>query len=262
MLSGLGYNFVSGNTSLTSKITRILLRFSLKNRQGLSVIFQNKDDVQTLLDSKIISAKHQTAVVNGSGVDLSHYTPTEPDINNISFIMVSRLINAKGIREYFEAAQIVFLKHPHVTFKLIGAYDDNVDAIHPDLFSEIKHRSVIDYLGAVDDVRPYISGSSVVVLPSYYREGIPRCLLEAMAMRRPIITCDSVGCRETVETSPDSNGFLIPVRNTAELVHKMEYFITNNQAISSFGLNGLALAREKFDVHKVNARMMQIMGLN
>ncbi|UOE51678.1 glycosyltransferase family 4 protein [Mucilaginibacter sp. SMC90] len=262
MLSGLGYNFVTGNTSLTSKITRMLLKFSLRNKSGLSVIFQNKDDVQTLLDSKIISAKHKTAVVNGSGVDLSHYTPTLPDIDNVSFIMVSRLINAKGIREYFEAAQIVFLKHPQVTFKLIGSYDDNVDAIHPDLFSEIKHRSVINYLGAVDDVRPYISGSSVVVLPSYYREGIPRCLLEAMAMGRAIITCDSIGCRETVETTPNANGFLIPVKNAAELVDKMEYFITNNQAISRFGLNGLALAKEKFDVHKVNARMMQIMELN
>ncbi|XHR96724.1 hypothetical protein ACFJIV_08740 [Mucilaginibacter sp. UC70_90] len=81
-------------------------------------------------------------------------------------------------------------------------------------------------------------------------------------MAVPIITCDSVGCRETVETSPNSNGFLIPVKNTAELVHKMEYFITNKQAISSFGLNGLALAKEKFDVHKVNAMMMQIMDLN
>jgi len=262
MLSGLGYNFVAGNTTAISKITRTLLKLGLRNRPGLSVIFQNKDDVQTLIDSKIITAKHQTSVVNGSGVDLNHYTPTQPDINNISFIMVSRLINAKGVREYFEAAQIVYLKHPQVTFKLIGPYDDNVDAIHPDLFEEIKHRSVIDYLGAVDDVRPYLSSSSVVVLPSYYREGIPRCLLEAMAMARAIITCDSVGCRETVETSAHANGFLIPIKNTAELVQKMEYFINNRQDISSFGLNGLALAKKKFDVHKVNARMMQIMELN
>ncbi|WP_240315164.1 glycosyltransferase family 4 protein [Mucilaginibacter pineti] len=261
MLSGLGYNFVTGNTSVISKITRSLLRISLRNTPGLSIIFQNKDDLQTLLKSKIISPQHQTAVVNGSGVDLSHYAPTAPDIDNISFIMVSRLINAKGIREYFEAAQTVFLKHPDITFKLIGAYDDNIDAISPNLFTEIKHKSVIKYLGAVDDVRPYIRGSSVVVLPSYYGEGIPRCLLEAMAIGRPIITCDSVGCRETVETLPNANGFLIPIKNTAELVCKMEYFINNNKAIINFGLNGLALAQEKFDVHKVNARMMQIMNL-
>lgn len=263
MLSGLGYNFtLQAKSSLLSQITRTLLKFSLTYNKHLKIIFQNNDDYQTLLHYQILTTKHKIAVVNGSGVDLEHYEYSPPDKISISFLMVARLINAKGIYEYYEAARNIRLQYPDIQFKLIGAYSPNVDAISPELYDKIKSGKIITYLGEVDDVRPHIKEASVVVLPSYYGEGVPRCLLESMAMGRAIITSDSVGCRETVETTPASNGFLIEPQNIPALISKMKFYLSNSAAIYTDGINGLAFARKKFDVHLVNTEMLKIMQLN
>jgi glycosyltransferase involved in cell wall biosynthesis len=262
MLTGLGYNFTQkAKNGVISTITRSLLKFSLARNKHLKIIFQNKDDYQTLLQHKILTARHKVFMVNGSGVDLEHYVYTEPDVENISFLMISRLINAKGIYEYYEAARNIRLRFPDVEFKLIGSYDSNVDAISPDLYNKIKNGKIIQYMGNVDDVRPHIKDASVVVLPSYYGEGVPRCLLEGMAMGRAIITSDSVGCRETVEAVSQINGSLVPVKNIPELVSKIEFYLNNREVINTYGLNGLAYAKRKFDVHLVNTEMLKIMEL-
>jgi len=262
MLSGLGYSFVQGSqTSLVSRIAQIMLKCSLRASPALRIIFQNKDDYQTLLSKKILTSKHQAFVVNGSGVDLGHYRCSLPDTNTISFLMISRLINAKGIYEYYEAARITRLKYPEVRFRLIGSPDKNIDSINADLLFKIQHGDTVEYVGEVDDVRSYISESSVVVLPSYYGEGIPRCLLEAMATGRAIITCDSVGCRETVISGSSSNGFLVPIKNVSELILKIHHYIQHPSDIVNHGLHGVALAKGKFDVKLINAYMMEIMQL-
>lgn len=262
MLTGLGYNFTStSQKKLVSNITRSLLRFSLKQSNRLKIIFHNKDDYQTLLQQGILTTKHHAFIVNGSGVDLDHYTYAEPDTQNISFLMIARLINAKGIREYYEAAKSVRSRFPGIKFKLIGAYGNNVDTISDELYAAISSGDTIDYLGEVDDVRPYIQDASVVVLPSY-REGMPRSLLEGMAMGRAIITTDAIGCRETVDTVSAVNGFMVPVKNVPELISSMEFYLHNRQAIRTYGISGLAFARQKFDVHMINAEMLNIMQLN
>ena len=263
MLTGLGYNFTStGTKSWVAWITSHLLKLSLTTKPGLSVVFQNGDDCKTLGNKKIISEKHQTFVVNGSGVDLDHYEYNEPKTEPISFLMVSRLINAKGVKEYHDAALKIKQQYPNVEFLLIGAYDKNIDSISTDLFNQINSDGAIKYLGEVSDVRPNIRSASVVVLPSYYGEGIPRCLLEAMAMGRAVITCDSVGCRETVTTKGNINGFLIPVRDVNSLVAKMQQYIDHKELITTYGENGLLMARSKFDVKIVNKQMMKIMQLD
>ncbi|WP_448634530.1 glycosyltransferase [Pedobacter panaciterrae] len=174
--------------------------------------------------------------------------------------MISRLINAKGIKEYYYAAKQIKEKFPDVVFKLIGPYDDNIDAISADLFSRIKTDGTIQYFGLVDDVRPYINKSSVIVLPSYYGEGVPRCLLEGMAMGRAVITCNSVGCRETINPLlRKANGFLVPIKDIQQLASKMEYYIRHTDDVARFGLNGRKYASEKFDVNKVNQTMVNIL---
>ena len=201
-------------------------------------------------------------VVNGSGVDLSYYDYSDPETSVISFLMVARLINAKGINEYYQAAQTLKSKYPQVQFKLIGSYDDNIDSISPSLYEDIKSGKVLDYIGLVDDVRPYVQSSSILVLPSFYGEGVPRCILEGMAMGRPVITSDSVGCRETVNPNTrEANGILVPIKDVASLTSAMEYFIKKPDDIVRFGLNGRKYAFEKFDVHKVNRQMLEIMNL-
>ncbi|WP_250317965.1 glycosyltransferase family 4 protein [Pedobacter sp. B4-66] len=262
MLTGLGYNFTNAGTKkkIVSRITKILLKFSLNANKRLRIIFQNKDDYNKLLEAKIIGLKHKAYVVNGSGVDLSHYDYSKPDMKNISFLMIARLINAKGIREFYEAAKLVQLNFPSAKFTLIGPYNDNIDTISEELYQKIQLGNVIEYVGEVNDVRPYIKKASIMVLPSYYGEGVPRCLLEGMAMGRPIITCDSVGCRETIAILPSKkNGFLIPIKNISVLATTMEYYITNSKDIVLNGINGRNYAQEKFDVNLVNTEMLKIM---
>ena len=262
MLTGLGYNFMSGNdkTPLIKQMVRAMLKFSLKLNANAALILQNKDDFQTLINQGVIDQSFKAHVVNGSGVDLSHYVFSKPNPQNIVFLMISRLINAKGIREYFEAAERIKLRFPHVKFKLIGPYDPNIDSIDPDLYRNIISGQIIDYLGEVSDVRPHIKESSVLVLPSYYGEGIPRCLLEGMAMGRAIITCDSVGCKETVDLSENSQtGFLVPIKNVKALTDKIQHFIKNPSDTLLFGKNGREYARKKFDVNKVNKQMLEIL---
>lgn len=263
MLSGLGYNFSPDKKpNWVGKVTSLLLKLSLTNTKAINIIFQNGDDIKTLLKRKIISTAHQTSLVSGSGVDLEYYSGNAPSESAISFLMVSRLINAKGIKEYHDAAQLVKQQHPKVQFSLIGSYEKNIDSIGKELFDSICTDGAINYLGEIDDVRPSISQASVVVLPSYYGEGVPRCLLEAMAMARPIITCDSVGCRETISTNELKNGFLVPPRNVLALVDAIQLFINNPSLITIFGRNGRDLALQKFDVKLVNRQMIQIMQLD
>lgn len=265
MLTGLGYNFLndSWKNRLVAKITRFLLKVSLKADKRIRLILQNNDDYNTLLDAGIIGRRHSAFVVNGSGVDLSYYDYSEPRNKQQSFLMIARLINAKGIREYYEAARFIRNKYPDVTFRLIGSRDHNIDAIEEELYHDIISQNVIEYLGEVQDVRPYIRDSSVVVLPSYYGEGIPRCLLEALAMGRAIITCNSVGCRETINLSEGhQTGFLVPVKNVPLLAEKMNHFIANPADTVAFGKNGRSYASEKFDVHKVNNQMLHILQAN
>jgi glycosyltransferase involved in cell wall biosynthesis len=265
MLTGLGYNFTdkSAKKRLVTSITKILLKFSLGVNKRLRIIFQNKDDYQKLVSSGIIGLKHQAFVVNGSGVDLTDYTYSVPETKSISFLMISRLINAKGIKEFYEAAKLIRQKFPQAVFKLIGSYDANIDAIDHELYDRIRSGTVLQYIGQVDDVRPYIKDASILVLPSYYGEGVPRCILEGMAMGRAVITCDSVGCRETVNPSAKQrNGFLIPIKNISALAAKMEYYIRHTKNILTYGLNGRKFAEQKFDVNLVNADMLKIMELN
>ncbi|WP_234994564.1 glycosyltransferase family 4 protein [Pedobacter caeni] len=261
MLTGLGYNFLdTGPRTWVQKITRILLKLSLRASKRLHIIFQNQDDYELLIREHVLTKRNKFAVVNGSGVDLSSYEYSPPNVQQISFLMIARLINAKGIKEYYEAAKLIKAKFPEVEFKLIGPYDDNIDAISDDLYAKIRSDGTIQYLGLLEDVRPYIRQSSVVVLPSYYGEGVPRCLLEGMAMGRALITCNSVGCRETINPLlRKANGFLVPVKDARQLASKMEYYIRHTDDIARFGANGRKYATEKFDVNKVNETMIRVL---
>lgn len=263
MLTGLGYNFTNGKPfNLVSAITKLLLKLSLRPGCNLRIIFQNKDDYYTLIRHRILNDKNKVFFVNGSGVDLEQYKYSPPNLDQINFIMIARLINAKGIYEYYQAAKSIRKRYTDIKFTLIGAYDNNIDAISPNLYSQIRCSEIVHYVGEVDDVRPYIMDSSVVVLPSYYGEGVPRCLLESMAIGRAIITCDSVGCRETINTDMAVNGFMVPVKNVSQLVSKMEFYLNNKVDVLRHGLNGQKLARTKFDVNLVNRHMLKIMQLS
>jgi glycosyltransferase involved in cell wall biosynthesis len=172
---------------------------------------------------------------------------------------MARLIREKGIYEYVEAAQTIKRRFPMVKFRLAGAIDKNPSAISKrDLQSWIDS-GAIEYLGQLRDVRPAIADSSVYVLPSFYPEGTPRSVLEAMALGRPIITTDAPGCRETVRQN--ENGFLVPLKDVNALINAMEYFINKPDAVGRMGSSSRQIAMEKYDVRKVNQVMLSAMEL-
>jgi glycosyltransferase involved in cell wall biosynthesis len=258
IITGLG-NVVVGGTGryrLINYIVKKLYVLSLKNNRR--VFFQNPDDLDLFESEGYLHNKKQAVLINGSGIDIDDFHPEAfPDA--MSFLLIARLIADKGIREYVEASRELKKKYPDILFRLVGMFDSNPQALKEEEINGWVSDGIIDFLGELQDVKPAIADTSVYVLPSYYREGTPRTVLEAMAMGRPIITTDAPGCRETVEDG--KNGFLIPVKDKSALIRAMEYFITTPDMLSICGKESRKIAVEKYDVHKVNKMIVEAMGL-
>lgn len=257
LVTGLGFALQgeSFKRKMLTKLVSFLYRISLSH--ATKVVFQNSDNRDLFVGRNIIPLD-KSEVVNGSGVDISHFSNCDlPSFQNgIHFLCVARLLGEKGLREYAKAALTVKAKYPKANFLLVGPEDTSLDGI---ALNEVQSWSEVDYLGSTQDVRPFIEKVHVYVLPSYH-EGLPRSTIEAMAMGRPVITTDAVGCKETVEEG--INGFKVPVSDAAGLADKMIWFIEHSDQIEPMGLASRKMAEEKFDVHKVNARMLEIMGLS
>ena len=259
MVTGVGYAFgeSSFKQRLIGAIVQPLCRVALKG--NTKVFFQNPDDMELFAELNLIRGTEQAVLINGSGVDIEHYREVRPVTEKIVFLLIARLIRDKGLYEYVEAARIIKQHYPEVVFRLVGPFDSNPTAISEATVNQWQGEGVIEYAGETKDVRPYIAGSSVYVLPSY-REGTPRTVLEAMSMGRPIITTDAPGCRETVIHG--KNGYLVPVKNLDALVEALERFIANPELIPIMGKESRKIAEEKYDVRKVNATILNTMGLS
>ncbi len=260
MITGLGYAFTdSQNTkSLKSQLIRriAIWLYRLATNRNWRVIFQNPSDQHDFIAAGCLSDPDKARIVNGSGVDMEHYTPVPLPAAPV-FLMVSRLLGNKGVREYGAAAIVMKNEFPQARFLLLGYVDEGPDKVTRDELDAWIEGGV-EYLGAQADVRPAIAQSSVCVLPSY-REGTPRSVLEAMAMGRSVLTSDAPGCRETVLNG--KTGFLVPVQNADALSEKMKWMIDHPEARKTMGAASLALARKKYDVKKVNKSLMQHLEL-
>lgn len=258
LMPGLGYAFNNGGikNTIVNKVAVFLYKISLKNNNKL--FFQNPDDLNLFIDLNLIG-RGKTVLVNGSGVDIDEFYNTEPQTEKISFLLMARLLKSKGIIEYIKAAEIIKSNYSEVDFKILGSPGSGPDAVDMNYVNQAVKKGIINYPGRVENVKEYIAQSSVYVLPSYYREGTPRSILEAMSMGKPIITTDNPGCRETVVDG--KNGFMIPIKNHKILAEKMKYFIENREAIINMGKESRKIAEEKYDVHKVNQKIIENMNL-
>lgn len=173
--------------------------------------------------------------------------------------MIARLLRDKGVYQFVDAARIVKRLHPAARFVLVGPFDPNPAAIRMDEVSRWVQDGVIEFLGPVEDVRPVIAKCTVFVLPSYYGEGVPRVILEAMAMGRAVITTDSVGCRETVVDG--LNGYLIAVRQAAPLAAAAMRFIEVPGLAERMGRESEERAKQLFDGDAAVNSMLEIMNL-
>lgn len=263
MLEGLGYSFteqpegISRKAKIIKSIQIALYKVALPKLDDL--IFLNSDDPQDLVKKYSIKVKN-IHVLGGIGLDLESYTyQSPPNTNIINFVFIGRLLKEKGIHEFISATKLVKKDYPNAKFTVLGAIDEaNPGALKKYELDQLISSGIIDYPGHVDNVTDWIANSHVFVLPSY-REGVPRSTQEAMAIGRPIITTDVPGCRETVIDGV--NGFLVEKWNPEALSKKMVYFIVNSEQIEKMGLESYKIAKEKFDAHKVNKRLLKILGI-
>ncbi len=218
-ISGLGTAFI--NRGPLSALVATLYRIAFRNCP--IVFFQNPDDCELFISRKIVRPE-QAALLPGSGVDVAHFAPVPTEPGATRFLFVGRLLGDKGVREFIEAARLLRADHPDWQFQLLGSLDEgNRTAIRRLELDQWVAEGVVEHLSAVEDVRPYIAAATAVVLPSY-REGLPRSLLEAAAMARPLIATDVPGCRHIVDHGV--NGLLCAVRDPAALAEAMEQLAT------------------------------------
>lgn len=262
LIAGLGYSFTSAGqkNGFKKKILRHIVQTlcHVALYRATKVFFQNKDDLSDFLSWKVVNPS-RACVIGPTGVDLQHFHFAPPVKNPVTFLLAARLLREKGIVEFAEASRTIKQKYPETRFILLGGLDTNPGAISKAEVESWVREGILEWPGHVDDVRPWIAQASVFVLPSYYREGVPRSVQEAMAMGRPVITTDAPGCRETVINGV--NGFLVPVRDVEALAKAMERFILEPDLIERMGKESRRLAEERFDVHKINGLFLREMGL-
>jgi glycosyltransferase involved in cell wall biosynthesis len=260
MITGLGYAFTSGPAQFKRGLTGLLLSqmYRLAFLPAKSVVFQNPDDLNYFHALGILPQRVPVSRVWGSGVDLSTFAP-QPLPKQPIFLMLARLLSEKGVREYIHSARIVKSAFPQAVFRLAGFIDSGPSAIPVSELTDWVRQGVVDYLGDLYNVKSALSACRFYVLPSY-REGTPRSVLEALATARPVITTDVPGCRETVIHG--RNGLLVPPRDSEALAIAMQRLIMQDDLLTEhMAQASLELARERFDVHKVNLQLMDVMGV-
>lgn len=251
MVEGAGDVFI--NKGLKWKIIRAVVckMYRKSFRHVNKVFFLNNDDKAEFIERKLVKAE-QCEVIPGIGVD-TEYFAYKPIKNYCTFLMIARMLKTKGVMEYCKAARIVKQKYPDAVFNYLGA-EGNIRVA--DIQEYIDDGS-INYFGTTKDVRPYIADSTIFVLSSYYREGLPMSIMEAESVGRGVITTDNVGCRDTVENG--YNGFLVKSRDYEEMAEKVIWCIEHPQEAEQFGLNSRKLAEEKFEQKNVNEKLWNIM---
>lgn len=244
-IAGLGTAFI--RTNWLTSVARLLYRTALK--RSYRVLFQNEDDQHYFTTTGLVKAE-QTGRVPGSGIDLQAFPATPmPKVDAdhpIRFLMVARLLRDKGVMEYVEAARMLRAMNAPASFELLGFLDtSNPSAISKQQLEAWQLEGAVRYLGSTDDVRPFMARAHCVVLPSY-REGVPRTLLEAASMARPLIATDVVGCRDAVNDGV--NGFLVRPRDASDLAEKCLHFISlSNDERADLGINSREKVEREFD---------------
>lgn len=257
-VAGLGTLF--SKEGLRSRVIRMialpLMRLVFR-RPGVSIIFQNPDDQRLMLDNDIVNAA-QTTVIRGSGVDISQFSLADVPQDEAPIVLLpSRLLKEKGIYEFVEAARRLKAAGVKARFQIAGnVYPTNVHSLTREQMQTWHDEGVIEWLGQCSDMPAVLASSTIIALPSYYGEGVPKVLLEAAAIGRPIITCDMPGCREAVEH--DVNGLLIPPKDAGALEAAIKTLLNDHQKCAAYGAAGRARVEKYFEVSSVVERTMAV----
>lgn len=258
LIAGAGAVLASGGlkANISATMSQLLLRSPLhKSRR---VFFQNDDDLEQYVKLKLVRPE-QVIKCEGSGIDTLDYVQEPTPSGPLHFSLIARLIPEKGIFEFVEAARLLHKHVPDARFSLVGPFERRGNCITSQQIDEWEKDPWFEYHGSLSDVRPILRSTSVYVLPSYYREGQPRTVLEAMAIGRPILTTDSPGCRETVD--PGKNGFLVAPRDAHALFEGMLRFSEDQTLVTLMGNMSRSIAESKYDIRIINRQIIEAMGL-
>ncbi|HIA00351.1 MAG TPA: glycosyltransferase family 1 protein [Myxococcales bacterium] len=258
LITGLGHVFADSNLKVRAlrAVVTPLLRSALSVNKGQ--FYQNPDDVRDLAGFGI-SDVNKATLVAGSGVDLDIFDRRPLPVDKVAFLFSGRFLKVKGIHQLVAAFKQVRQQCPNAVLRLAGRVDDNPTSLSKLDVLQLVEQGIIENLGWLEDIRPALEMSSVIVLPSSYREGTPRSILEAMAMGRAVITTDLPGCRETVVDG--ENGLFVPADDVEALTEAMLTLARDPGLVARMGEASYQLAKRKFDVHKVNDVMLRTMGL-
>ena len=256
-VSGLGYLFISSD--LKALILKFFAKFFIRlafSKENLKVIFQNQEDLKEISRMCNLNFK-KTILIKGSGVDLNFFKPLRKEPNSKNILFASRLLKSKGLLEFIKSAKV--MNSSDFTFLVAGMLDkENPDCISEKQINEWERNGIIKYCGYIKNMRDLISQSKVVVLPSYYGEGLPKILIEAAACGKPIITTDHQGCRDAI--IPNKTGILIPPRDTKALTSALKKLLNSPDLCKKMGLAARNYAIENFDIKSVNEKHLRIYG--
>lgn len=245
----------SGNLFRISGVKGHILRFMsfpmLKIAYALAdyVCFQNSDDKALFIKKHLVCDEKKLFLTGGSGTNLEVFPCKKlPDDNR--FLFLARITPSKGINEYIKAAKIVKAKYEDAIFDIVGPLDSAIENDDNSILREACSEKIVTYHGATTDVPGWMARCRFFIYPSFYPEGVPRCAIQGIATGRPIITCDTPGCKETVIDG--INGFMIPAQNHEILAEKMIWMIEHPRDVEKMAVESRKYAENKFDVHKVN----------
>lgn len=255
-VSGLGAIFSGDKMSITARGILTILRLSNK-RERVKVIFQNQEDERLFLQHGIIS-ESQAVFIKGSGVDLNvfRYVP-EPENETLKVVFSARMVKEKGVMEVIEAAERLRKDYEgRVEFLLCGRLAVNADAISQEELEARCDGRYIKWLGFQKDMKSVLEQCHIMAFPSYYREGVPKSLIDACAVGRPIVTTNSIGCKDVVDDGV--NGFLVPVKDSEALAQKLRILIEDKALRVSMGKAAREKAEREFDIGTVIERHLEI----
>ena len=259
-LTGLGHVFMgSGWKARTLRPLIKTLYRRLLTAQRVRVVFQNPDDLQTFTDQKLV-IPDRTILIRGSGVNLKRFRPRpggRDETPRPIVLFAARLNGDKGVYEYAQAARHLKSQNVEAVFQIAGAPDSgNPSTVSAATLTDWRREGAVDLLGHVDTMDDLIAQAAIVVLPTHGGEGVPRVLLEAAAMGKPIVATDVPGCREAV--LQNENGFLVPAKDARALAGCIERLLSDADLRARMGAAGRRLMERHFDDQDVARRTVAI----
>lgn len=260
IMSGLGYVFSDEAVARRGLRRLVSMLYRTGVRHARCIFVFNGEDRRTMLANGIVDDRQRVVQVPGSGVDVKHYAAQPMPPGAMTFLMMGRLMRDKGVGEYIAAARLARARWPEARFLLLGRPEtENPTGYTVEEMQAWQDEGVVELLAETRDVRPCLASAHVFVLPSYYREGLPRTILEALATGRPVITTDMPGCREPIEQG--HNGFLVPPRDVKALSNAVERFLECPALLQPMGEAARQSAVNFYDVECVNRQLLSEMEL-